>query len=65
MESKAKMVRQKRAEECIASDMNIGKSDHTIVEDDIAILSTTLSEGKHPESKRGRASTFASTTSTR
>lgn len=44
---------------------DIGKSDHTIVEVDIAILCTTLPEGKHPEGKRGHASTFASTTSAR
>jgi hypothetical protein len=59
------MTRQKREKKCIASDRDIGKSDHTIVEDDIAILSTALPEGKLPEGKRGRASTFAGTTSTR
>jgi hypothetical protein len=63
--SQLNAVRETREKECIASDQDIGKSDHTIVEDDIAILSTSLPEGKHPKGKGGHASAFASTTSTR
>ena len=63
--SQLKAVREIREKRYIARDRDIGKNDHTIVEDDIAILYATLPEDKHPKGKGGHASTFASTTSAR